>query len=283
MNTHASSTTIEADTETASVEIVDAELALDWLNTQQTNRPVSEPTVNTYYADMIGGHWTFNAEPIKFDTDGCLIDGQHRLLALARTIGSSTALKFLVVRGLPPESQLSMDQGRRRDAGQQLGMLGHRNGAFLAGVARMVISIEEGWLFRDNKRLRLSNNAVAEWVAAHPDEVGLLNTYYNDLRKIFVRPGVSGAIMIVLSRVNPTATPEFFDALISGANLSETSSILALRRRFETAKLARERLSDKDIIGFYIQAWNAWRADRPLKRVQRAKTDWAPEHFIPAR
>lgn len=115
--------------------LVTSTVAEKWLATQRVNRVLNRHTVLAYRRDMIDGRWAFTGDPIRFDVDGCLIDGQHRLTALSLTEGYPKTLEFVVVRGLPPEAQLSMDQGRRRSSGQQLQLTGIKNSTSIsAGV-----------------------------------------------------------------------------------------------------------------------------------------------------
>ena len=83
------------------------------------NRNVRVNDVAGYARDMLAGDWQFTAEPIKFDTDGVLIDGQHRLLALVAAGKESPdiAVKVIVVRNLEPEAQEALDTGISRCPG----------------------------------------------------------------------------------------------------------------------------------------------------------------------
>ena len=47
--------------------------------------------------DMRSGAWVLGEDPIRFDTEGALVDGQHRLSAC---VASGVPLTTLVVRGL---------------------------------------------------------------------------------------------------------------------------------------------------------------------------------------
>jgi hypothetical protein len=261
--------------------VINAEIAIEWLSTQVRNRSTTETTVNTYRADMRGGRWTFTAEAIKFDWYGHLIDGQHRLEALAGTLGDKeeVIIEVLVIRGMDPASQAAMDQGRRRQAGQQLDMQGYKNGMYLASVARTCHAIDEGHIWKAIRNSQMSNTAVEQWVAEHRAEMDLANNYHSGIRKIGAQPKISGAMLIQFARKDQRAAEEFFDFMCTGANLEPGSPILALRERFAKSQRTRERLSDRDTMGFYIQAWNAWRRGGRLHRIQRPKEEWTQRHF----
>ena len=267
----------------ATVEIIDATTALDWLDTQVKNRPVSKPAVASYQRDMRNGLWELNGESIKFDCNGALIDGQHRLLALAGTIGDvdSVLIEVMVVRGLVPEAQRSVDGGRRRDAGQQLAMRGVASSFNLASIIRYYTLLQDpGGLFNEVAvRSKMSNLAIEVWVDEHPEEVEFINAHIHNLRKIETRAGISGAMLLIFAEVNREAALEFFEGMYTGANLAPLSPILTLRNRFTTARRTKEKMSDKDIVGFYIQAWNWWRKGDGLDKTHRPRDGWVPRHY----
>ena len=62
------------------MEIVPAQ-AEQWLNTRQWQRSLDRALVLTYSRDIAEGMWKPDGNTIKFDSDGNLIDGQHRLEA----------------------------------------------------------------------------------------------------------------------------------------------------------------------------------------------------------
>lgn len=67
-----------------------------------------------YARQMREGLWHFNAETIKFDVNGNLLDGQHRLMAIVK---SGCAISCLVVRNLPSEVFSTIDRGTIRSYG----------------------------------------------------------------------------------------------------------------------------------------------------------------------
>src|SRR5690606_32632867 len=65
---------------TKKVNITPAKAA-DILGQMVDNRPLSSATVKKYQAEMEAGEWRPYTDPIKFNSKGQLIDGQHRLWA----------------------------------------------------------------------------------------------------------------------------------------------------------------------------------------------------------
>lgn len=75
------------------------------------NRDIDQANVRLITHYMRTGRWVFNGEPICFNMDDFLVDGQHRLKAV---IDSGIACKFLVVRGLETNAYNTIDIGNKR-------------------------------------------------------------------------------------------------------------------------------------------------------------------------
>ena len=78
-----------------------------------TNRRITTPFAKRYMNDMLSGNWhPDTGETIKIDTQGAVIDGQHRLEAI---IMSDTEQPIWVCRGIDRDMFQYLDQGKPRD------------------------------------------------------------------------------------------------------------------------------------------------------------------------
>lgn len=75
---------------------VNPSLAEEWLKTNTFNRLVSKGSVERYARDMASGNWRLNHQGIAFDSEGVLVDGQHRLFAV---IKSGVTVEMMVTFG----------------------------------------------------------------------------------------------------------------------------------------------------------------------------------------
>ena len=91
-------------------EKISPSTATKYLKKNMVNRNLSDSRVNAYASDMRNGNWKLNAEGIKFNAKGELVDGQHRLNAV---IKSGKTVAFLVVRGIDDDVSI-FDRGRNR-------------------------------------------------------------------------------------------------------------------------------------------------------------------------
>jgi hypothetical protein len=112
------------------IRLIDPEEAQRILDNQGANRVPKLRLVDTYAQDMLKGAWKIGA-PLMYDTDGVLIDGQHRLLAV---IKSGIPQVFTELSGFPPESKEVLDIGNPRTVANVAQISGRDMTARDAGV-----------------------------------------------------------------------------------------------------------------------------------------------------
>jgi len=85
----------------AKVELITPEMAKAMLEqNHEHQRPVKRKRVENYIADMKNNTWVLNGETIVVADDGSILDGQHRLMAVAE---AGIPISMLVVRGVEKE------------------------------------------------------------------------------------------------------------------------------------------------------------------------------------
>jgi hypothetical protein len=106
----------------AQFEWVTPEMATQWLTDHNLrNRKMRKSLARKYARMLAQGHWKLTGDAVCFDTEGNLLNGQHRLEAIAQ---SGVRAHLLVVRGLPAESQLVMDRNLQRQAWESVELEG---------------------------------------------------------------------------------------------------------------------------------------------------------------
>jgi hypothetical protein len=123
------------------------------------NRKVISSYVRRYADDMAGGRWRFEAsDPIRFNINGELIDGQHRLHAVVAT---GIATPFIVIRGIPVEAIHVIDTGKARSPSDALKISGFHNTVLLASALRHLLIIKDGPLQLKTPRWRTHSDIIA--------------------------------------------------------------------------------------------------------------------------
>jgi hypothetical protein len=78
------------------------------------NRVIKPTVVDRYARDINNGHWKLTNQGIGVSEDGVLLDGQHRLLAVAKC--GYPPVEICIVYGLEKEAQRVVDQHMKRSA-----------------------------------------------------------------------------------------------------------------------------------------------------------------------
>jgi len=87
-------------------------------------RSLSESHVVHLAQQMKAGQWACNGEPIIFDENDNLIDGQHRLNAIIR---SGVAIDTLVVTGVKQTTFVTINSGKSRSNSDVFSIKGTAN------------------------------------------------------------------------------------------------------------------------------------------------------------
>jgi hypothetical protein len=177
-----------------------------------------------------------------------------------------------------------MDQGRTRTAADQLFIddLGYGvSTKTLAAAIRCYVQWQEGRLFVNQNWGKVSNPEVIEWAKNNPIECSVMAQISIDkVKKLKARPSLILAILTKFHLIDGQAGREFSESLFSGANLNTGNPIFTLRERLIAMDQKKLKASDKDIIAFFVIAWNAYREGRSMVKFQRPPgAQWSVSNF----
>ncbi len=245
------------------------EMAKVYLERNLGNRPVRPGHVETLMRDMVAGKWRATGEAIKFDYNNVLIDGQHRLLAVAK---SGVTIRVLLVLGLDPEVRDVIDTPAHRTAGDAL----HFNGVMryqnqIAAAAKVGILYEGGRYTNalDKVNLSLTNSEVMEWVAAHPDIQDIVAFGTMSARELDI-PSPSAWIyaIYVLNRVDAEQMREFVTSMTQMRLEGPGDPRVAMMNSIRTARQQRRVVRAPEVLYMVFRTWNAWRKEEALRKLQ---------------
>ena len=92
---------------------------------------MSRSVIKSYAEDMKAGLWQLNGEPIVFDEDGFLKDGQHRLAAI---LMSGVTIRTVVIRGVGTDVDIY-----NWDYGRNVAQAAHCNST-ISAAARIIVT-----------------------------------------------------------------------------------------------------------------------------------------------
>lgn len=244
---------------------VTPEQALEWLTRNENNRKLSPKHVEMYTKQMLDGEFPFVGDPIRFDRDGLLIDGQHRLHAILQ---SETTQHMVVITGLPPESQLYLDAGRRRSPGDQLLVaLGVRDGNRAAGIVRTHLQWKTKTLINNNRKFSIPE--IVEWASENEPALEEATRRARRLTQggVPTSGAVTGAVYIAAREINLEDANRFWDRLEDGTDLDAKNPILVLRNSIQRRRRAHHWTPVEEF-AYYVRCWNAWRKDEDMVKLQ---------------
>ena len=238
-------------------------------NRIEFQRKLKMRVVNSYAQDMKAGLWQKNGEPIHLDSDGRLVNGQHRLRAI---IESGVSIELYVIHNV---DATLFDSGYRRNLGDQLQM----NGVALPTTASAAGKIVAG-VFKP-----VGSGMYSKYTAENKDE---LQRAYNACcvgtagRYSKKAAFVAATYLMLRSNTARYFEMEMFwqvfntkEARLAGAH--EASPILVAREMIDDINTSRLQRNEMEII---ILAMEDFLADRPRTEMYRLESPFHWEKYM---
>lgn len=259
-------------------------LAAQWLTFNTHNRTLRPKVVEAYATDMRNGDWLLNGESIKFDTDGVLIDGQHRLAAV---IAAGVTVRMVVVRGLPRAAQDTVDAGTKRKFADVLNLRGENHSSSKASITRKILLWKAG--IRRNGGYQPTNTQLLQTFEEHPEIREIAPSAEVISRGCGMPPSVVGLAMWLCTRVESREDEDraqltkdvdfFFERLADGQSLAKGDALYELRRTVAESRRIRGERNQSYLLAITIKAWNAYRAGDKVGLLRYRPGGANPERF----
>lgn len=249
------------------LELVTPQQAQAWLDEFNThNRRLRKGWTGQLRTDMEAANWLFTGDTIKFDKNGVLADGQHRLTALAE---SGKMEWLIVVRGIDPAAQAAIDINSRRMAYDALRLRGTE------GDMKNAAAVARGVFMFDHARVPTQLETVT-FVEDHEDEIAQAVEVSEMVRRAGPLKGGSfyGIAYYLLARVDAKAAGDFFEKLAGGYELGKGDPILLLLKHLSKGLpygFGRGSWHLRQNLAFVFYAWNAWRDGKELHQMRVPK------------
>lgn len=254
---------------------VTPEMAKNWLDTRFDNeRSIRRGRVFAMTRDMKHGLWFFIGDPIRFDEQGRLIDGQHRLTAL---VAAGATLPFPVIN-LPDEARAVIDTGSARTLGDLLTLGNHVGGKVLAAIVRRVLTYRSGAGSEGGTFFPTASEGIS-FVEENKEELYLAwevaGQLYRKGQRFPMAPASVGAAYFLCAQKDRDLADQFFDKLVNGLHLEEGEPVVALRNRaLRTRETQGRPMTADDAFRFTIMAWNLTRDGATTSRLLTPKGGW---------
>lgn len=250
-------------------------MAENWLDGKTPNREVSDRLVERYARDMQAHAWHLNGEPIIFDEDEKLMDGQHRLWAVWT---SACTVPMLVVFGAARESMDTYDMGRARKFSDALQIKGHTNTKQMSAAARW-------WFWYDYNRQGGSlgsptHHELNEVIRHHPEVGDAARMVQKTKAGRLITPGILTFVLSAALERSPEKAQAFLEALNTGVNLDPSNAVYHLREKMVSNANSTKKLDPIVIAAYTVKVWNYFFKDRQMRHLRWANThESRPEAF----
>ena len=237
------------------VETITPELATQYLAKNIKNRSIRKQEVEAYAREIKRGTFALTHQGIAFDENGHLIDGQHRLMAIAT---AGMPVQMVVSRGVAPSSLTVIDRGASRtmrdvialgsaDVGEDYAMM--RNGVMLSALSQLVAC---GY-----RKMKLTSNEIIKMFNVFGEHTNV--AFRHGVNKSINRSQViSAAIAAMQCGVSHEDIEKFFKVFnrsdIHSCEGHNAQIVLNWRRQIDDAKLQRAPMTNRKI---YLGTQNA--------------------------
>lgn len=260
----------------SAIKTITPVVARAYLKTNKKNRRFNAPRIARLARAMTNGEWVI-AQPLMLNCDGTLIDGQHRCRAV---IEANMPVDFLVLSGFDAEGTFAkLDDVDPRRLAHWLDIQGEARAPVLAVVVRMAYLASLGNNpYQYTGRVILTGPMGVEFLAKHPE----LRQAVNDgpgIHNNYTSPAVCAYLYSLFVQSDKRKANRFFIDLIADDYAGEGDPIYLLRERLKNNRRAKEKLKRVEMAALFVKAWNAYKADRPLKQLKWLSTGEKREKF----
>ncbi len=251
------------------------------------NRPINMRVVDHYVSMMKRGQWLPNGETIKFDRDGNLIDGQHRLKAVSK---SNMTIDFYVVTNLDPMTYGTIDQGRPRtirDFFQHEGVLNYsRVAPLVRRYMQMILTTRPATCNASSREMKISSQDILDMYRQHADafqDIARYSIALTGCMYLFPPIQIGGiiALLIIHLGYDEETVYKFMNMLFQYKTNEDFSSCRLLRERIAKSSLKKEILDARYKQNLLIRAWEYYLNGYEAKTL-KVKSEEGDLSFKPA-
>ena len=233
------------------------------------NRRIKPVARRKYERAIKAGEWKITHQGIALDANGGIIDGQHRLAAIAN---SGKTIQSYITYNLPADTFDVIDQGKARSFGDALEAGGWKKDSrtistALLAYVRYQLYPEQPW---GHNYTTPSPTEIVDW---SNEKQGSINNFLPTLKELHKTARaftVANALTHCLIGEDQGWRSEellkFWETIATGANLEPTSLLLSYRNQLMTKAFKRRGSSTVQYqLNASIKCFNAWKEGKTGK------------------
>lgn len=230
--------------------------AQEWLQRNVNNRPVRQRLVNDYAAAMTAGAWKVNGDSIRFNCNGDMVDGQHRLLAC---IKSGVTFESYVVDGIQVDAFDTIDQGFKRVVSDLFARRGYKHYVMLASGVRWIWRYEGSMTIQGAMREDLANDIIERHSGIHT----AVQIASEHSRSGLIQPGLFAFLLYWTGQKDVSRAEKFWLSVVDGDSLEKGTPAYLLNRRLVQNLGSVSKLGSTVVAALSVKAWNAHVSKKP--------------------
>lgn len=245
----------------AKLERITPETAAEMLQLNTENRPVISKHIAYLAREITSGRWQVNGDTICF-SEGRLVDGQHRLMAIVR---AGIPVQSFVIRGVPAESFATKDTGKKRSASDVMSINNISNSKRCAATAYKV------WQYKTTGHINQGkiNPSPAELMDFYIQNQGIQHSVLAvPAKQKLISHALASALHYLFSEKDQVDADKFWEDVIRGENLRSDDAVYAFRNRLINNASSKSKLPIAYIATLAIKAWN-FRRDGKYSKLLR--------------
>lgn len=229
------------------------------------NRAPRQTVIDKYRSDMEQDLWGFCEVPIVISAEKDVIQGSHRLRALAGA--DIDGIWFLVIEGVPHSVIHNMDAGLKRTASDQLRLQGVPNYTNAAAVVSSWLAWNEdaGTSSQQGKHLSVAN--VLKVYHQNAESVQKAIRDISRAKKL-ITTRTAAPLWREFEKLDPEANTLFWNLLgaseASGQRGPADQPIVVLRDYLLRTAASRSLPPVRYLRAALVKGWNAWRDGKVL-------------------
>lgn len=260
-----------------SLETIIPKKAAEWLKLNTSNRPLSVAWIERLAAIILDGQWRINGDAIRFDLEGRLLDGQHRLHAV---LVANKPIESYVARGVSDDAFDTIDQGHKRTNADVLARRGEKHYVCLAAAASRVWQYENRFGFGQ--------------ASPRPDQLDAILGKHSGLRsavemalsfrsKLISPSDLSFFIYWTRRIYGENKADPFWASVANAEGLKKGTPAHMLYRRLVDHRDRVAKLPTTVRVGICIKAFNAYVTGKTFKLLRVSEYEDAPRFLEPKR
>lgn len=252
----------------AQVVEITPRMAMEWLKNNSKNRKLNLRTVHYYAEQMIRGEWVLTGQGVSIDSEGNVLDGQHRLNAI---IKADKPIKMYVFKDMDPKTFDRYDVGKTRSAGDIFTIAGIKNANNISASIKYYsqFSIRKKQSEDSVKGLGLTRHELLEKYNEGPE-------FWQEINRIAVRcwsffrlynMGFLGGFIAhaILDKGYPIDKVKTFCEELHQLNPDTNNSTIVLRTTLIRDAMSMKRYTPSIKRIFLTKCWNAYFEGKEIK------------------